>query len=306
MTTTENTDIRKYGWVSTLPSSWQPYALLMRLDRPIGTWLLLLPCWWSVILASGGLMGLTGSQAWLLIILFGLGAVIMRGAGCVVNDLWDMRLDQKVERTRDRPLASGAVKPFQAVLLVITLALMGLTILVQFPLNAILLGFCTIPLIVTYPLMKRITYWPQLFLGLTFNSGAIIGWAAVTGGLAWPALVLYAAGIFWTLGYDTIYACMDREDDSFVGIKSTALRFGKNVKLWVLGFYKVSFLIFFGALVVVDALLYAYIVMALTMVLAFYQIRCWDTDDMHDSLRLLKKQRDIGLLICLSLILSSL
>ena len=224
---------RERRWIEHLPGRLRPYAVLARWDRPIGTWLLLWPCWWSVALAPG-------RPAWWLIPLFGIGAVAMRGAGCVINDLTDRDLDARVARTRERPLASGRLGVPQALGFLALQLLVGLLVLL--PLNgpAVGVALASLPLIVIYPLMKRITWWPQAFLGITFNWGALVGWAAATGGLAAPALLLYAAGFFWTLGYDTIYAHQDKADDALIGVRSTARRLGAATPRWLWGFYGVT------------------------------------------------------------------
>src|SRR6516162_6587845 len=191
-------DIRRGDWVERfLPTGVRPYARLARLDRPIGTWLLLFPGWWAIALAS------SWWPAPLLLVLFAVGAIVMRGAGCTLNDIADRHYDAQVARTRLRPLPSGAVSVRQAILF------LGLQLAVG---AAILLGVVVLGLVGTYPFMKRITYWPQVFLGLNFNWGALIGWTAVTGELAWPSLLLYVGGVFWTVGYDTIYAHQDKDD----------------------------------------------------------------------------------------------
>lgn len=228
------------SWVERLPAAWRPYARLARLDRPIGTWLLYWPCAWGVALADG-----LPREVYLLL-LFGLGALAMRGAGCVYNDIVDRDLDAQVARTRDRPVASGRVPVRAAWNWLFALSLVGLIVLIQLrPLaQAVALG--SLALVAAYPFMKRITWWPQAWLGLTFNWGALVAWPAVTGELALPALLLYAAGLFWTLGYDTIYALQDIEDDAIVGIRSSARRLGGSVRTGVAFFYALS-LIFLGA-----------------------------------------------------------
>jgi 4-hydroxybenzoate polyprenyltransferase len=232
-------DIATGGWLERLsPPAWHPYMQLMRLDRPIGTWLLLLPGWWSIALSAGFWRGL-----WLFL-LFAIGAVVMRGAGCVVNDIIDREFDQQVARTAGRPLASGAVSLGQAALLLAGLLTAGLLILLCLNHSAVILGACSLLLVFPYPLMKRITYWPQAWLGLTFNWGALLGWAAATGGLALAPFLLYAGGFFWTLGYDTIYAHQDKEDDLAIGVKSTALRLGEATPRWLLRFYGVALALF--------------------------------------------------------------
>ncbi|HTH97984.1 MAG TPA: UbiA family prenyltransferase, partial [Stellaceae bacterium] len=193
-------DIRSGTWVDRLPGGWRPYAQLARLDRPIGWWLLLLPCWWSLGLAP------VSPAPWGMFVLFWIGAVVMRGAGCTLNDLVDREFDAQVERTRVRPIPSGRVSPFQAGLFLAAQLVIGAVVLMQLNWASISMGFLVLLLIATYPFMKRVTFWPQFFLGLNFNWGALMGWVAVTGHVSWPAVVLYIAGIAWTLGYDTIYA----------------------------------------------------------------------------------------------------
>jgi len=220
-------------WVDKLPASWIPYAHLSRLEKPIGTWLLAWPCFWSIGLAApaGSLPDIY------MITLFGAGSVLLRGAGCTVNDLWDRDLDGKVERTRGRPLPSGAVSPMQAVGWLGAQLGLGLGVLMQLNGYSQALGASSLALVVTYPLMKRVTGWPQAFLGLTFNWGALLGWAAVRGGCEWNVLLpLYFGGVAWTLVYDTIYAHQDKKDDVLAGIKSTALTFGKHNREYLTAF----------------------------------------------------------------------
>ncbi len=220
------------SWIERLvPGAVRPYFKLARLDRPIGTWLLLFPCWWAIALAS------PGWPDFRLLGLFTLGAIVMRGAGCTYNDIVDRDFDARVARTRERPLPSGQVTLRGAIVFLSIQLLIGLGVLVMLDRTAILLGVASLLLVFTYPLMKRVTWWPQLFLGLAFNWGALMGWAAVTDGLDWPAILLYAAGIFWTLGYDTIYAHQDKEDDILIGVKSLALRLGEATRTWLYGFY---------------------------------------------------------------------
>ncbi|MDX2027755.1 MAG: 4-hydroxybenzoate octaprenyltransferase [Alphaproteobacteria bacterium] len=280
-----------------LPHWSRPYARLMRLDRPIGIWLLLIPCWWSVALASPRIPDL-----WFLF-LFAVGAVVMRAAGCIINDLYDRKLDAMVARTRNRPLASGEVKIWQALLLLLVLLLIGLGVLLLFNRLTIAIGVLSLIPVGLYPVMKRITWWPQLFLGFTFNWGALMGWSAVTDGIGVAAVLLYIAGIFWTLGYDTIYAHQDKEDDLLAGIKSTALLFGDQSRLWVAGFYAASLVLFaltgwmeglgdgFFALVIFAALF------------ALVQLLAWRMDDASDSLRRFASNRDFGLILFAALVL---
>ncbi|XP_059640564.1 4-hydroxybenzoate polyprenyltransferase, mitochondrial [Cornus florida] len=222
------------SWIELyLPKQAQPYARLARLDKPIGTWLLVWPCMWSITLAAspGSLPDIK------MLMLFGCGAVLLRGAGCTVNDLLDQDIDTKVERTRMRPVASGDLTTFQGLCFLGFQLLLGLGILLQLNNYSRILGASSLLLVFSYPLMKRVTFWPQAYLGLTFNWGALLGWAAVKGSLD-PVVVLplYLSGVFWTLVYDTIYAHQDKEDDLKVGVKSTALRFGDSTKEWVTGF----------------------------------------------------------------------
>ncbi|OIT04947.1 PREDICTED: 4-hydroxybenzoate geranyltransferase 2 [Nicotiana attenuata] len=222
---------QKHSWIDTyLPQIIRPYAHLARLDKPIGTWLLAWPCMWSIALAAtpGSLPDVK------MMTLFGCGALLLRGAGCTVNDLLDRDIDTKVERTRSRPVASGVLTPFQGLCFLGFQLLLGLGILLQLNNFSRILGASSLLLVFSYPLMKRVTFWPQAYLGLTFNWGALLGWAAIKGSID-PAVVLplYASGVFWTLVYDTIYAHQDKEDDLKVGVKSTALRFGDSTKEWI-------------------------------------------------------------------------
>lgn len=294
--TKTHTDIKTDGWIARLPAAARPYAGLMRLDRPIGTWLLLLPGWWAIMLAGGGWRG----ADWGLMVLFGLGAVIMRGAGCVINDMWDRDLDRMVERTRGRPLAAGLVSRRQAGLFALLLCGAGFLILLQMTGLAIVLGVMTLPLIISYPLMKRVTWWPQAFLGLTFNAGALIGWAAVTGDLPVAAWGLYVAGILWTLAYDTVYAHQDKDDDALVGIRSTALLFGAAGRRWVAGFCALSWLVTLAAFAVAGAGSLSCVVLILPALFALGQVRLWRMDDPRSSLRVFRASRDYGLLVLLA------
>jgi len=238
-------DIENGNWIEAKVSPrLRPYLRLARIDRPIGIWLLLFPCWWGVILA--GMISPEPQKEVLLMGLFALGAVVMRGAGCTLNDIIDRDLDARVERTAVRPIPAGEISLRQALIFLALQLLLGLGVLLAFNPFTVLLGIAALPLVAAYPFMKRLTYWPQAFLGLTFNWGALMGWAALAGGLSAAALALYAAGIAWTLGYDTIYAHQDREDDALAGIKSTALKFGPATHIWLAGFFGAA--IFFLAL----------------------------------------------------------
>lgn len=219
--------------VDNSPSKIRPYLKLLRMDRPIGSWLLFWPCGWSIAMA-----GTPG--AWpdfQLLALFGIGAFVMRGAGCIINDMWDQDIDGMVARTKDRPLVTGEISPLQSLTFLGSQLTLGLLVLLQLNLYSIILGASSLVLVILYPVMKRVTYWPQLILGMTFNWGALLGWSAVQGSCNWSVcLPLYAAGVCWTLLYDTIYAHQDKVDDIIVGIKSTALKFGDRTKVYLTGF----------------------------------------------------------------------
>ncbi len=297
MTSSAATDIPSDSWIDRwAPSAARPYLRLMRLDRPIGTWLLLLPCWWSTALASPG---------WpdgRLMVLFAIGAIIMRGAGCIVNDLADRDFDGKVARTATRPLVSGAISIRQAFAFLFLQLMLGLAVLAQLNLFAIGIGAASLLLVFTYPFMKRITYWPQAFLGLTFNWGALVGWAAVHGGLDAPALVLYAAGVFWTLGYDTIYAHQDKEDDILVGVKSLALKLGDASKAWFAGFYSATVLLV-GAAGALAGLGWPFWVgLAIAAGHLAWQILDVDLNRPRDCLAKFKSNRDFGLILTAAIV----
>jgi 4-hydroxybenzoate polyprenyltransferase len=286
---------RERGWIEHLPERLQPYAVLARWDRPIGSWLLLLPGWWALALAPG----------WpdlRLVALFALGAVAMRGAGCVINDLIDRDLDARVERTRQRPLASGRLGVPQALTFLALQSLVGALVLLAFNRFAVGLALASLPLIVIYPLMKRVTWWPQAFLGITFNWGALVGWAAATSELAAPALLLYAAGFFWTLGYDTIYAHQDKTDDALIGIRSSARRLGAATPRWLWGFYGVT-LVLLAAAGWSAGLGPGFYVLLLAVAGHFaWQIRTLELDDPRSCLRRFRSNRDLGLLVCLAIL----
>jgi 4-hydroxybenzoate polyprenyltransferase len=229
------TDIRSGGWVDRIaPAALRPYLKLARLDRPIGTWLLLFPCWWGLALASQGWPDPAPALA------FAVGALVMRGAGCTFNDIVDRDIDARVERTRARPLPSGAVSLRSAIAFLVLQLLVAFAILLTFNRFTVALGIASLALVFTYPFMKRITWWPQAFLGLTFNWGALMGWSAATGGLGLPPLLLYAGAIAWTIGYDTIYAHQDKEDDALIGVRSTARLFAESSRFWIALFYALA------------------------------------------------------------------
>ncbi len=289
-------DIVSHGWIARLPEDWRPYAVLMRIDRPIGWWLLLLPGWWGMALAIETI-GSASFKFWFTAFLFFVGAVVMRGAGCVMNDLWDRDLDKQVERTAGRPLASGVLSFGQGVGLLASLLFFGFTILLFMNGATIMLGIVALPLIAVYPLMKRFTWWPQAFLGITFNFGALMGWAAVANEINLPAVLLYCGGILWTLGYDTIYAHQDKEDDMMAGIKSTALYFGEKSRSWVCGFYIAAFIVIALAAMVAQGNIFTLILMIPAGFYLWIMLRSWHELNPQSSLRVFKSNRNFGFLI---------
>jgi 4-hydroxybenzoate polyprenyltransferase len=297
------------NWVDRYaPAAARPYLRLSRADRPIGTWLLFIPCLWGIALAAGaGGWGFYPGDLWLALSC-GVGAALMRGAGCTWNDLADRQIDAQVARTRSRPLPSGQVTPRQALVWAVVQALAAALILFSYNAAAIALGVASLGLVAIYPFAKRFTWWPQLFLGLAFNWGALLAWAAHSGSLGWPPVLLYLSGIAWTLFYDTIYAHQDREDDALIGVKSTARLFGDRSRPWLAGFLAASVLLLAAA--VLAALLPAgnplQLVLALGGVWGFgwhlaWQLRRLDTDDPQTCLRLFRSNRDAGLIVALFL-----
>jgi len=292
-----DSDMPAFTWIDRWMPAWlRPYLHLARLDRPIGTWLLLLPCWWSIALASPGWPDL-----W-FVALFGIGALIMRSAGCTFNDITDRDFDGKVARTATRPIPSGALSVTQAVLFLIPQLMLGLAVLLQLNFFAIMVGAGSLVVVAIYPFMKRITDWPQAVLGLAFNWGALLGWAAVRGDLGAAAGVLYMAGILWTLGYDTIYAHQDKEDDIRIGVKSTALRLGENTHKWLLGFYSgtILLMIFSGYLAGLSWAFYVGLGIAAGHLA--WQVARLDTDDAKDCKAKFKSNRNFGLIVFAAII----
>jgi 4-hydroxybenzoate polyprenyltransferase len=284
------TDIRSGGWVARLPRRLIPYAILGRFDRPIGSWLLFLPGFWAISLAAQSFsLGL-----WLTL-LFAVGSAVMRAAGCVVNDLWDRKLDRMVERTKGRPLASGILKPVDALVFLALLLAIGLLILSQLDEQARILGVASLIPVALYPLAKRVTWWPQIMLGLVFGWGAPMGFAAAAGVLHWPALPLYLAAFFWILGYDTIYAHQDREDDALVGVRSTARLFGAHTRPFLAACYAaaVAVLALSGWLAGLGPWFYPALI--LPAALLARQVLILDIDDPAGCLRLFRANREVGL-----------
>ena len=284
------------NWVDRLAPVWtRPYLRLARLDRPIGSWLLLLPCWWSSALAALAAHERGPRLAHLL--LFFAGAFAMRGAGCTWNDIVDRDLDRGVERTRSRPIPSGQVSVAQAAAFLVAQALTGLLVLLQFNVFAIATGIASLAIVAVYPFMKRITYWPQIVLGLAFSWGALMGWAAVFGRLDAPALVLYTGAIAWVIGYDTIYAHQDREDDALIGIKSTALLFGDRTKPMLALFYGLAVVLIGLAGALAGGGTLFWLGLAAFAAHLAWQITRLDIRDPALCLALFKSNRDAGLVL---------
>ncbi len=288
-------DIPSGTWIDRLaPAASRPYLRLARLDRPIGIWLLLFPCWWSIALASPG-----GPDVRLLTLfaLFALGALVMRGAGCTLNDIVDRDFDGRVARTAGRPIPSGAVSVGQATGFGVLLLALGFAVLAQFNSFAMMVGAASLVLVAAYPFAKRLTYWPQAVLGLTFNWGALLGWAAVRGDLGAPAVALYAAGVFWTLGYDTIYAHQDKEDDALIGIKSTALRLGDGTRPWLFGFYGTATALMALAGTLAGLAWPYYVFLAVGAAHLAWQAAAVDLDDAKDCLAKFRSNRHFGWIV---------
>jgi 4-hydroxybenzoate polyprenyltransferase len=280
-----------------LPHGAEPYARLARLDRPIGTWLLLFPGWWGIALAADGWPDLR------LLALFALGAVVMRGAGCTLNDIADREYDGKVARTRMRPLPSGRVSVKQAVVFMLAQLAVGAAVLFSLNRASQILGVAVLALIATYPFMKRITWWPQLFLGLNFNWGALIGWTAVTGALASPPLLLYLGGIAWTLGYDTIYAHQDKEDDARIGVKSSALALGARTRPFLVRSYAAAALLWAAAGIGAGLGILFFLALVVALLQMLWQAVRVDTDEPADCLAKFRSNRLVGWLMLAGIVL---
>ena len=284
------------NWVDTRAPSWsRPYLRLSRLDRPIGSWLLLMPCWWSAALAAG-IAGDVG-QLPVTLALFFAGAFVMRGAGCTWNDITDRDLDARVERTRSRPIPAGQVSVKQAAVFLVAQALIGLAVLLQFNRFAVMTGIASLLIVAVYPFMKRITWWPQIVLGLAFSWGALMGFAVTLGRIDASALLLYLGSIAWVIGYDTIYAHQDAEDDALIGIKSTALLFGARTRPALMAFYGLAVILIGVALHLAGARWAAWIGLAAFAVHLALQVRRLEIGDPALCLRIFKSNRDAGLLL---------
>jgi 4-hydroxybenzoate polyprenyltransferase len=293
------------NWVDTHAPLWsRPYLRLARFDRPIGSWLLLMPCLWSAALASA--LAHDISRLPVIIALFFVGAFAMRGAGCTWNDITDRDLDAKVERTRSRPIPAGQVGVRQAFVFLVAQALVGLAVLLQFNRFAIVTGVASLVIVAVYPFMKRITWWPQVVLGLAFSWGALMGFAVVLGAIGLPAVFLYAGSISWVIGYDTIYAHQDTEDDALIGVKSTARLFGARTHQALVVFYSLAIVLIGGALWLSRTGLAGWIGLAAFAIHLGWQIARLDIGDPALCLRIFKSNRDAGLLLFAGLLVDAL
>ena len=294
---TAHTDIAATGWVSRMPSTWLPYLLLARVDRPIGIWLLFLPGSWGILLARAG-----WPETVRLIVLFAVGSVVMRAAGCVVNDLWDRDIDRRVARTAGRPLASGAIRPRQAMVFLAALLVCGLLVLLCLNRLAQELGAASLVLVALYPLAKRITWWPQLVMGFTFGFGAPMGYAAAAGRIDLSWALLYGAAICWDLGFDTIYAHQDREDDALVGVRSTARLFGERTRPFLAACYGATVALFGLAGWSSGLGVWFVVALALPAGLLARQVVSLDVHNPARCLKLFRANREVGLAFALALL----
>ena len=291
-----HTDIVETGWVARMPRAWQPFLILARADRPIGTWLLFLPGVWGILLARPALP----DAVW-MIVLFAMGSIVMRAAGCVVNDLWDRDIDRMVTRTAGRPLASGALRPRHALVCLLVLLLLGLGVLLQLNHLAQLLGVASLLLVGLYPLAKRVTWWPQLIMGFTFGFGAPLGYAAAAGRLDWACVLLYSATILWDLGFDTIYAHQDREDDALIGVRSTARLLGERTRPFLAVCYGGTILILAAAGFVAGLNAWFFVCLVLPAALMGRQIVQLDIHASAVCLTLFRANREVGFAVSLAL-----
>ncbi|OKO73914.1 4-hydroxybenzoate octaprenyltransferase [Bradyrhizobium sp. NAS96.2] len=292
------------NWVDTHAPVWsRPYLRLARYDRPIGSWLLLMPCWWSAALAAGVAHDVRSLP--LVVLLFFIGAFVMRGAGCTWNDITDRDLDAKVERTRSRPIPAGQVTVTQAVVFMVLQALIGLLVLLQFNRFAVLTGIASLVIVAIYPFMKRITWWPQVVLGLAFSYGALMGFAVTLDRIDLTAIALYAGSIAWVIAYDTIYAHQDAEDDALIGVKSTARLFGARTHRALVIFYGLAVLLIGVAFALAGARWPAWIGLAAFALHLGWQVRRLDTSDPALCLRIFKSNRDAGFILFASLVVDA-
>lgn len=289
------------NWVDRYaPDTLRPYLRLARLDRPVGTWLLLFPCWWSVALAEVSQSRPYPSVSYL--ILFALGALLMRASGCAFNDWVDRDFDASVARTANRPIPSGDISPDAALAFACVLAFIAFFVLLAFNGFTILLGIASLSLVLVYPFMKRFTYWPQVVLGLAFNWGALMGWAAVKGSLDIAPVLLFVGSVCWTIGYDTIYAHQDAEDDASIGLKSTALKFGEDTITWVGAFYSAAVVFWVAAGFFAGTHLFFYMCVALVSLQLAWQVSTLKIHDPENCLWRFRSNRDVGVALFLGLV----
>ncbi len=289
------------NWLDRFAPDWlKPYGRLARWDRPIGWWLLLWPCWWSAALAA--IAADRGAPNVWHLFLFLVGAIAMRGAGCTYNDLIDRDFDAQVERTRLRPLPSGQVRPSQALVFLVLQSLVGALVLFQFNAFTIVLGIASLAVVALYPFAKRVTDWPQFVLGLAFSWGALVGWSAVFGKLSAAPIVLYAGAVLWTIGYDTIYALQDKEDDAVIGVRSTARLFGRRSRAGIAAFYVAAFVLFGLALVIADAGIFAFAALGAGLLHAVYLIATLNPDDPENCLKRFRANSTTGWIVFAGLV----
>ncbi|MEZ5900273.1 MAG: 4-hydroxybenzoate octaprenyltransferase [Hyphomicrobiaceae bacterium] len=294
-------DAPSHNWVDRwAPASWRPYLRLGRFDRPIGSWLLLFPCWWSQTLAEAERGQPFPSIS--LLLLFAIGAVAMRAAGCAYNDYVDRDIDAQVTRTRSRPIPSGQVTPRGALIFVLLMSLIGLAVLLCLNTFTILLAIASLIIVASYPFAKRFTSYPQIVLGLAFNWGALVGWAAVKGSLDWPAVLLYAGCVLWTVGYDTIYAHQDKDDDALLGLGSTALTFGDNTVSWVGALYGGAVVLWLAAGLMAGTHLIYFLAITLVFLQMTWQVATLDTKNPANCLRRFRSNRDVGAAVFLAIV----
>ena len=290
----------RIGSTDGRPESWRPYLRLGRFDRPIGAWLLLFPCWWSQTLAQ-----IAAGETFLnfgYLVLFAIGALSMRAAGCAYNDYIDRDIDAKVHRTANRPIPSGQVSPEAALVFVAAMACIGLAVLLNFNWFTIWLAISSLLIVAAYPFAKRVIPYPQLVLGFAFSWGALVGWAAVKGSLGLPALALFTGCVFWTIGYDTIYAHQDKEDDALLGLGSTALKFGDNTVSTVGALYGLAAIFWLVAGALAGAHLVYFLAVALVFLQMSWQVATLDIDDSANCLRRFQSNRDVGVAVFLGLV----
>lgn len=299
-------DAPSNNWVyRVLPRSLWPYAQLARWDRPIGWQLLMWPCLWSAALAANvarASAAYSASEFLWHLLLFIVGSIAMRGAGCTYNDLVDHEIDKAVARTRSRPLPSGRVTRGQAKLFIVLQALVGLVVLLQFNLFSVGLGIASLAIVAVYPFAKRFTDWPQFFLGLAFSWGALMGWSAQFGNVSLAALALYVAAVAWTIGYDTIYAHQDKEDDALIGVRSTARLFGDRTHPWLVALYGLTVFLIGVSYALAGVGILAYVGLVLAAALLLWQIVTIDIDDPDQCLALFKFNNIVGLVVFLGLL----